>query len=155
MLLQFTNGDSFATGVAPFAYLSVANDPASLRITLTVSVGDFETTAILDTGGVYLLCTPEVAEHLQLDPQNGIRARPLRWRGERLEGTLHVVPLTLRAAEGESLRIEVTAFIPLPQHVHWLPDFQCVLGMHGCLERMRFAVDPNDDTFYFGALGQI
>jgi len=155
MLLQFTNGDSFATGAAPFAYLSVATDPASLRISLTVSIGDFETTAILDTGGVYLLCAPEVAEQLQLDPQNGIRAKPLHWRGERLEGTLHIVPLTLQAAEGESLRIEVTAFIPQPNHGQWLPDFQCVLGMYGCLEKMRFAVDPNDDTFYFGVLGQI
>ena len=154
MLLQFANGDSFAIGAAPFAYRSVANDPASLRIALTVSIGDFEMTAILDTGGVYLLCAPEVAEHLHLDPQNGIRANPLRWRGERLEGTLYVVPLTLQAAEGESLQLEVTAFIPQPELAQWSQDFQCVLGMYGCLEKMRFAVDPNDDTFYFGALGQ-
>ena len=28
-----------------------------------------------------------------------------------------------------------------------LPSF---LGLMGCLERMRFAVDPLDNTFYFG-----
>src|SRR5207249_4481430 len=30
------------------------------------------------------------------------------------------------------------------------PDLPSILGLHGCLERARFAFDPATDTFYFG-----
>lgn len=49
--------------------------------------------------------------------------------------------------QGESLTLDVTAFLPDDR---WnLPN---MLGLTGCLERIRFAVDPANDLFYFGAI---
>ena len=56
------------------------------------------------------------------------------------------------AEAGEPLEIEATAFTP---QVHpgqvWPTEFSCILGMAGCFERLRFAIDPFADTIYFGA----
>ncbi|MBI4531612.1 MAG: hypothetical protein HY709_08815, partial [Candidatus Latescibacteria bacterium] len=48
------------------------------------------------------------------------------------------------AEEGENVEVEATWFIS--------PDWPgpIVIGWKGCLERLRFAVDPSEDTFYFG-----
>ena len=53
------------------------------------------------------------------------------------------------ADEGSDLEIETTAFVPvLDESEIWeLPMF---LGMQGCLERVRFAIDPTKERFYFG-----
>jgi hypothetical protein len=61
------------------------------------------------------------------------------------------VPVTLVATGGESLTFEATAFLPETEtQGDWaLPSF---LGWQGCLERIRFAVDPAEEVFYFGAL---
>lgn len=66
---------------------------------------------------------------------------------------LQRLPITLPAVEGQGITIDATAFIPAPE-VEWNEDLPCILGMQGCLENLRFAVDPNDDTFYFGTLGE-
>ena len=31
-----------------------------------------------------------------------------------------------------------------------VPELPSILGLHSCLERVRFAFDPATDTFYFG-----
>ena len=47
---------------------------------------------------------------------------------------------------------EATAFVPELEHGEtWpLPSY---LGGQGCLDRIRFAVDPGDEVVYFGAAG--
>ncbi len=153
MLLGFTDGTLFATGAAPYAYRPVTAWESAPRVILTIRLEGVETSAFLDTGGVYLLCAPQLARRLGLDPLDGIPAPPLQLGRGRLEGALHRVGLTFIAVDGEDLSIESTMFVP---HVRpgeqWPEDFPCVLGMQGCLERLRFAVDPTDDTFYFGEL---
>ncbi len=59
------------------------------------------------------------------------------------------VPVHIEAIEGESLDVETVAFIPnLPPGEVWpYPDF---LGLDGFLNRIRFAVDPEHNLFYFG-----
>ena len=57
--------------------------------------------------------------------------------------------LTFMADEGEDVTVEATVFIPKIDPALWfLPSF---IGWTGCLERLRFAIDPLDETFYFGA----
>ncbi|MBI3732481.1 MAG: hypothetical protein HY259_03370 [Chloroflexi bacterium] len=73
-------------------------------------------------------------------------------RGIWYSGRLYLLNLTLLAIEGYSLELSATAFVPDSEWAEsWghLPSF---LGLPGCLERLRFAVDPSTDTFYFGPL---
>jgi hypothetical protein len=159
MLLQFADGEPFATGAAPYSYRPVTLEEATPRIILDVAVGDFETSGCVDTGGVYAICNPVVLPLLGLKPEDGVLVpRPIHWRGVSHGGRLYRVPLNLLAEEGNgnSLTIEVTALIPdLKPNEEWPDDFPCFLGMHGCLEFLRFAVDPNTDTFYFGEFASL
>jgi len=150
MLLNFDNGDPYATGATPYAYRPSTEKETSPRIILTVKIEGITTTAFVDTGGI-LVISPEIAQELSLNPSDGISAQPLIWRNNKLQGVCHRVALTLIAEQGDSLTIEATAFVPQTPH-KWQKDFPCILGMVNCLERLRFAVDPSNDTFYFGEL---
>jgi hypothetical protein len=154
MLLRFADGTPFAQGATPYAYRAATEAETSPRIIITVMIGEMQTTAFVDTGGVYLLCPPEIAHRAQLDRTMAIPTAPLRWGRGTVRGSLQRIPVTLVAAEGQSLTIEATAFVPEPGYT-WGDDMPCILGLQGCLENLRFAVDPNDDTFYFGALGEL
>ena len=63
-----------------------------------------------------------------------------------IEGRLCKGWLTLLAEEGESLDLEATFFLS--------PQWQGgnFLGYEGALERIRFAIDPRENLFYFGGL---
>jgi hypothetical protein len=47
------------------------------------------------------------------------------------------------------VQVDSTAFVPDTSH-EAVPELPSILGLHGCLERVRFAFDPHTDTFYFG-----
>jgi hypothetical protein len=73
-------------------------------------------------------------------------------RGVPYSGNLFRVEVLIPAAEGESQSFEATAFAPVPdQEERWgnLPTF---LGIGNCLDRIRFAIDPLNTKFHFGAL---
>jgi hypothetical protein len=62
------------------------------------------------------------------------------------QGTLYRGQITLPADEGESLDLDATVFV-CPD---WPgPNF---LGYQGFLQRIRFAVDPKNNLFYFGRI---
>ena len=63
-----------------------------------------------------------------------------------LTGRLERLTVTFTASEGNNLAIEATCFIT--EDWHGPP----VIGWKGCLERLRFAIDPGTDTFYFADL---
>jgi hypothetical protein len=153
MSLYFADGRPFATGVTVYEYRSVTKYEGFPRIILHVLIGGIETAGFVDTGGVYVLCSPAIARRLQLYPEDGLGAIRLLFRGVSYFGYLHRVPLTFLPERGAPLTIEVTAFVPqLPAGAIWPEEFPCILGMSGCLERLRFAIDPFSDTFYFGEL---
>ena len=153
-MLFFRNGEPFAVGATLYAYRPVTEQETSPRIILRLLLEDFETTGFVDTGGVYLLLSPEVADNLRLQSDDGIPTVPLMFRGDRVSGALHRVSLTLPADQGDDLTVEATVFVPrLTPFQEWPNDFPCVLGMLGCLEHLRFAVDPTNSTFYFGESG--
>src|SRR6185295_18075438 len=100
-------------------------------------------------GGAYLIFQPDIAKNLNI---NLIDPAPdsINIRGYKVEGTLGSYPLTIIAEQGDNCEIEVLAFIPDPDLWDtWLLP-ATYLGWMGCLERFRFAVSPNNDTFYFG-----
>lgn len=75
-----------------------------------------------------------------LVPRQALSSRPGSFTGD-----LRRSAITLLADEGDSLTIEATVFV--------CPDWPGpnVIGYNGLLERIRFAVDPSANLFYFGA----
>lgn len=151
MLLHHESGEPFATGAAPYAYQPASEHENTPRIIISIEIQRIRTTAFVDTGGVYALFPPEIAEQLNIDRDRGAPADPLLWRGVKLDGALHRIPITLLAERGKSLTIEATVFVPEPASWHQqIIDFPCVLGMYLCFDRLRFAIDPTNDVIYFG-----
>ncbi len=151
MLLCFEDGTPFAQGGCAYENRPASEQENTPRIIVPVQIEGVATRAILDTGGVYLVCDPETAEFLALDPAQSLGTETLGIRGMRYAGNLYRLSLGLMATEGVGLQVEVTAFVPqLVTSDAWvLPSF---LGLQGCLERLRFAIDPSTDTFYFGSI---
>jgi hypothetical protein len=84
-----------------------------------------------------------IAEALGYDPTPDPAVGHLDTRFGKLPGRLEHIPVIFEADEGDNLEIEATWFIaegwPGP----------VVIGWKGCLERMRLALDPSQDAFYF------
>jgi hypothetical protein len=152
MLLNFPNKDPFATGALRYSYSPVpGRDDVTPRIMIEVEIEGEQEAAVLDTGAPYLVCSPALAERLWLDPEDALEATTIRIQGVPIRGLIYRTNFVLHAREGNGLDFQATAFVPdtdqsLPTNL--LPV--TFLGLHGCLERVRFAVDPSSETFYFG-----
>ncbi|HEV7589043.1 MAG TPA: hypothetical protein VGO40_13075 [Longimicrobium sp.] len=145
-------GAEFASGESPcFLHPAVLGDQLT-RLFVYCRIGDAETTAVVDTGGAFLVLDPKLADSIGVDHRHAIARERIHIRGFVQRGTIHRLPLTLLAAAGEPLTFEATAFVPEMEHGEtWpLPSY---LGWQGCLDRIRFAVDPVDEVVYFGAIG--
>jgi hypothetical protein len=151
MVLQFADGRPFATGACPYWDQLSLDRTETPRILVAIWIGDSQTQAVVDTGGVYLVCDPEIPDLLDLNPSASLGVTTLLIRGYEYVGYLHRLTIALPAEEGESLELEVTAFVPrLDSGQEW--RFPSFLGLQGCLEFLRFAVDPGANVFYFGRL---
>jgi len=108
--------------------------------------------AIVDTGAPWCVLKPALLEKIEsrIEPIRPLD-RPLYIRGTAYVGWLYHVPIRLEAIFGESLEVGATALIPeLPPDEEWLyPNF---IGLDGFLNRIRFAVDPASNLFFFGEL---
>jgi len=125
--------------------------PLAVRATSTVRPRPILAEAVVDTGGVYLFCNPEIARRLALTPTEALSGvQTILFRGALVHGRLYRLSLTLLADEGEDVTIQTTAFVPEPEEAEHWGDMPCLLGLYGCLERLRFAVDPRTEHFYFG-----
>ena len=154
MLLNFSgDGEPFATGAASYRYAPVPGSDDANRILIQVEINEDFREAILDTGGQYFLCAQDVAEGIRPAPEYTLERKNIRFRGETVRGRLHRIDILLLHGEGDYLTVDVTAFLPDPDQV-FTPEFipYSFLGMHCCMERVRFAIDPSEDRFYFGRL---
>jgi hypothetical protein len=125
------------------------------RIVLRVFFGEsLPTLAVVDTGAPYCILNPEEAEPLRLNFRLECErlSQRLNIRGDLVPGWICRIPIRIVAEEGTSLQVEASVFVPeLAPGSQWrAPNF---LGMTGFLDRIRFAVDPEHNRFYFGALG--
>jgi len=98
---------------------------------------------LLDTAAEWCVLPSDAVATLELDPAAGERVR-LETRFGLFAGGLQRIPLTFVATEGQALTIDATWFVA----ADWSGPL--VLGWKGCLERMRFALDPAEERFYFG-----
>jgi hypothetical protein len=149
MVLQFADGRPFATGACPYRDEADADREGTARIVVAVSIGGIQTQAVVDTGGVYFICDPGIADLVDLKSSASFDTDKVSIRGWVYEGALHRIMMALSAEQGESYELQVTAFVPqLALGQEW-PRLS-FLGLRGCLEFFRFAVDPGANAFYFG-----
>ena len=149
-LLLFPNGEFFAIGAINYAYRPAITSDTTNRIIIVVYVEDSITEAVLDTGAPYPIIAPKVAKQAGLDRVKPLERKRMLVRGNWLEGSIIRLNMTLLADEGKDLTVDATAFIPDSEEC-W-GDFPCFIGQMGFLERIRYALDPATDTFYFGTL---
>ena len=99
--------------------------------------------AQLDTGAAWSVLNAEIAEALGLIGRDGEQIS-IGTRDGVVEGRLEDVTLTILAEDGESIVVNARVFVSQ----EWTG--QTFLGYMGLLERVRFAVDPQANDFYFG-----
>ena len=151
MLVLQPTGELFATGAAPYSYRPEYQSLDIPKLFLQVAVEGVHVEALMDTGAMF--CSPDLAQHLHLRASEALAQQTIVMRGESVQGALHRVALTLVAEVGDSLSIEVTALVPNEAEEERFPhSFPCFLGLFGCLERLRFAIDPSMEMVYFGSL---
>jgi hypothetical protein len=140
MSLLFLDGHPFATGSTKYAYQPATPGEMTNRIILPVEIEGHRTTAVIDTGAPYVICEPRLARLAGFDLVEPLERITMLIRGMYLPGSIIRLSVT----------VDATAFVP-EQEERWenLPSF---IGLSGFLERIRFALDPSTDTFYFGQL---
>jgi hypothetical protein len=124
------------------------------RIVLNVTVGGSLTIeAVMDTGAPWCILDPAIVRRLGLAEIASYKPETkLIIRGIPYEGRLLRTGISLRDEYGENdLEVDATVFVPtLTQDGVWNhPNF---IGLDGFLNRIRFAVDPVENVFYFGPL---
>src|SRR5262245_58936615 len=134
-MLKFADGSAFASGLAPYSYLP----EESPRLQIEIEIRGQRLLAVVDTAAPYFVCNLEVAELLGISGGEHVGAVTLSTRKGRTRGTLYRTVVVLVAAEGESVEIEVTTFVPGDETWNDEPLF---LGLFNCLDRIRFAIDP-------------
>lgn len=124
------------------------------RIVINVYLADYPEpiSAIVDTGAPWCILNPLMFEKVAhyAEPIYLLDV-PLNIRGLNYTGWLHQLPMRLEALIGEPLEVVGTVFVPdLATNEEWrYPNF---IGLEGFLNRMRFAVDPASNLFFFGEL---
>ena len=150
-MLLYPDGNLFAVGRIPCEICPIPGDRSDTkRLLIPVQVGGITTTAVVDTGGIYLILAPDIAIELHLNPDGAIGQDSVKIRGWEYSGNLYRVYLDIPAEEGESLQQDVATLVPNATAEEWgeLPTY---LGLTGCLEYLRFAVDPIACQFYFAS----
>lgn len=102
--------------------------------------------ALLDTAAEWCVLPPHLAGELGMGEPSATPPVRLATRFGPLVGRLDRFRVQFVADGGTSLTVEATWFVsqdwPGPIVIAW----------KGCLERLRFALDPGDEIFYFGSL---
>jgi hypothetical protein len=148
------NHDIWSNGYAPF-FTNHEHGLDLLLVAINCRMGDLPVTeiALLDTGAAWSVIDRDTARILgdQLGPSSGTATLITRYG--RFRGNLHRLKITLLADEncGSDLSVDGTVFV---SEEDWPGPI--VLGYHGCLERIRIALDPGltdgQQIFFFGEI---
>ena len=150
MILSFAEGEPFATGAAPYDYGPAGADNTP-RLLLQVEFEGIQTTSVVDTGAPYVICAPAVAQLLNLKADAALEQVIMLIRGQRIPGNLYRLTVSFLASQGDQLDVEATVFVPRAEAENGWENMPSFIGLLGCLDRMRFAVDAGTETFYFGS----
>ena len=101
--------------------------------------------AMLDTGAAWSVLNAELAVDLELFDRDGV-PETISSRIGRVHGKLVRAMTTLVADDGDSVEVDSTVFVSRD----WSAGN--FIGYTGLLERIRFAIDPQDNAFIFGGL---
>jgi hypothetical protein len=99
---------------------------------------------MVDTGAPWCIFEPRLGKFIRESFDQVSEEISLSTRLGTFRGDLYRVPLFFEALEGEPLEIEATVFVS----PNW--PGESFLGYEGLLQRIRFAVDPEESLFYFG-----
>lgn len=150
--MELLTSGQFATGVAYYEDL-YPNDDDNNRIVLSVTVeGQLSIKAIVDTGAPWCIVDPTIVEAVGIDIQETEGSiKKMFIRGIKYDGKLIRMYISIDVNEGETVDVDATVFVPLlrPGEGWWHPNF---LGLDGFLNRILFAVDPTENTFYIGTM---
>ena len=146
-MLWLESGGIFAVGAARYAFFP----PENPKLTLRVEIGDIVSLAVVDTAAPYLVCSLELSGQIDITRAAKLGSTEIRTHRGILRGSLYRLSLRFIATEGNSTEIEATAVLPDPDQSHWR-DAPTFIGFLGCLERLRFAIDPPEEKFYFGPI---
>ena len=146
----FSDGD-FASGVTFYEDSFPGDSEDNVRIVVYAVVAGILTPFIVDTGAPWCVLDPRLAQLLIEDGQTDhIDDIKYRVRTALYSGALIRLALALQdESTGDHTTIEATFFVPsLQPEDEWRePNF---IGLKGCLERVRCAIDPEENAFYFG-----
>jgi len=144
-MLLLLGGERFSTGRAQFFddAPGVAEGTARIYVKVEPEGLGGSILALVDTGAPWSILATDVAREVGLLTEMGEPETILTPLG-RMRGRLQNTTLTILADEGQSLEVQATVFVS--------PDWPAgnFLGYAGLLERIRFAVDPQRNDFYFG-----
>ncbi len=148
-MLQHDDGTIFACSQT--SYTDQIGEHPESRIYVSVQFDTLpKTFAVLDTGAPWCILSEEEAKELNPNYKNeAIETKCLNIRGEKTEGVLIRLPVTICAEQGVDIIIEGTVFVP--QDERDLPNF---IGLDGFLSRIKFAINPQSNIFYFGPIVQ-
>ena len=100
--------------------------------------------ALLDTGGHYCILDEVAAASVKDQLTDHLGSATLRTAHGPVSGELYVLRIELVAEVGQDLAFEAVTFIASEWRA---PSY---LGCTGALDRVRFAVDPENNRFFFG-----
>lgn len=139
----------FVTGSLSY-YERYSDTDTTLRIVLPILLdGQLSVEAIVDTGTPWCIFPPETMAFLGFTAESMQDEASLSIRGMVYNGYLVRMMIRLEAEQGDNADIDATVFVPdlHPDDVWDIPHF---IGLDGLLNRIRFAVDPQQNMFYFG-----
>jgi hypothetical protein len=143
--MLWLHGSPFTTGSVRFDDSSHVSSEPTAKVYVPFRLASLEGTfqAMLDTGAAWSMLEREVAADAGLFEQEGeelmisTRLGPIRGKLVRAE-------LILSADQGDSLSMGGTVFIS----ESW--EAGSFLGYNGLLERLRIALAPEENRFFFG-----
>ena len=144
-MLFRADGTGFALGRSRFFDGSEGHFEQTAKIFVRIEPAALGAVVLaqLDTAAPWLVLNTDVAEMRSLFDGEGPEVTLSTRRGT-VTGRLEQTMVSILADEGDSLEFPATVFASRD----WTGG--TFLGYSGFLERIRFAVDPQENFFYFG-----
>ena len=153
MALRFPHGQACPTSATSYAYRPATSYETTPRVILDIAIEGIATEAMIDTGGAYLLCHPQLAAQLRLDVTDAMsNVVSILFRGVLVRGRLYRLKSLCSRTKVRTCRFKRLPLFPSMTRQNNGGEIPSILGFHGCLERIRIAIDPVTDTFYFGPM---
>jgi len=144
-MLHWPDGSTFASGRSRYLDADPGRPSKTASVHVQVEFDGVPVLAMLDTGASWSVLNAELADDLELFDRDGDTVT-ISSRMGTVQGKLVRALTTLVADDGDSVEVDSTVFVSRD----WpAGNF---IGYSGLLERIRFAIDPQDNTFIFGGL---